>query len=61
MLICQSKEGILAIWICKIKNQTKLALETEGNLVYRALSECRLSHTMEEWLKVKFLKTMEKS
>jgi peptide chain release factor 3 len=43
------------------KNSTNLALDTEGNLVYLALSEWRLSHTMEEWPKVKFLKTMEKS
>ena len=42
------------------KNQTNLALDTEENLVYLALSEWRLSHTMEEWPKVKFHKTMEK-
>jgi len=42
------------------KNQTNLALDAEGNLVYLALSEWRLSHTMEEWPKVKFHKTMEK-
>jgi peptide chain release factor 3 len=43
------------------KNAINLALDTEGNLVYLAMSEWRLSHTMEEWQKVKFLKTMEKS
>jgi peptide chain release factor 3 len=43
------------------KNQTNLALDTEGNLVYLALSEWRLSHIMEDWPKVKFLKTMEKN
>ncbi len=43
------------------KNQTNLALDTEGNLVYLALSEWRLTHTMEKWPKVKFHKTMEKS
>jgi peptide chain release factor 3 len=43
------------------KNQTNLALDTEGNLVYLALSEWRLGHTMEEWPKVQFHKTMEKS
>jgi len=43
------------------KNQTNLALDTEGNFVYLVLSEWRLSHTMEEWPKVKFHKTMEKS
>jgi peptide chain release factor 3 len=43
------------------KNSTNLALDTEGNLVYLALSEWRLSHTMEEWPKVKFHKTMEKN
>jgi peptide chain release factor 3 len=42
------------------KNQANLALDTEENLVYLALSEWRLSHTMEEWPKVKFHKTMEK-
>jgi peptide chain release factor 3 len=30
------------------KNQTNLALDTGGNLVYLALSEWHLSHTMEE-------------
>jgi len=43
------------------KNQTNLAIDTEGNLVYLALSDWRLGHTMEEWPKVKFHKTMEKS
>lgn len=44
------------------KNQSNLNLDTEGNLlVYLAASEWRLSHTMEEWPKVQFHKTMEKS
>jgi len=43
------------------KNQTNLATDTEENLVYLAISEWRLKHTMEEWPKVKFHKTMEKS
>ena len=43
------------------KNSTNLALDTEGNLVYLALSEWRLSHTMEEWPQIQFHKTMEKS
>lgn len=43
------------------KNQSNLAVDTEGNLVYLAASEWRLSHAMEEWPKVKFHKTMEKS
>ena len=43
------------------KNQANLAMDTEENLVYLALSDWRLSHTMEEWPKVKFHKTMEKS
>jgi len=42
------------------KNSTNLALDTEGNLVYLALSEWRLSHTMEEWPRIQFHKTMEK-
>jgi peptide chain release factor 3 len=43
------------------KNQTNLALDTEGNLVYLALSEWRLGHVMEEWPQIKFVKTMEKT
>jgi peptide chain release factor 3 len=43
------------------KNQTNLASDTEGNLVYLALSEWRLSHVMEEWPGIQFHKTMEKS
>ncbi|HOD31348.1 MAG TPA: peptide chain release factor 3, partial [Smithellaceae bacterium] len=43
------------------KNQSNLAVDTEGNLVYLAASEWRLAHIMEEWPKVKFHKTMEKS
>ena len=43
------------------KNQTALAMDTEGNLVYLALNEWRLAHTMEEWPQITFLKTMEKS
>jgi len=43
------------------KYQTSLALDTEGNLVYLALNEWRLAHTMEEWPQITFLKTMEKS
>ena len=43
------------------KNSTNLALDTEGNLVYLALSEWRLSHTMEEWPRIQFHKTIEKS
>ena len=43
------------------KNHANLATDTEGNLVYLALSEWRLSHTIEEWPKMQFLKTMEKS
>jgi peptide chain release factor 3 len=42
------------------KNSTNLALDTEENLVYLALSEWRLSHTMEEWPRIQFHKTMEK-
>jgi peptide chain release factor 3 len=43
------------------KHQTNLATDTEGNLVYLALNEWRLTHTMEEWPQIKFLKTMEKN
>ena len=43
------------------KYQTSLALDTEGNLVFLALNEWRLAHTMEEWPQITFLKTMEKS
>ena len=43
------------------KNQGNLATDTEGNLVYLALSEWRLSHTMEEWPQITFVKTMEKN
>ncbi|HOW57362.1 MAG TPA: peptide chain release factor 3 [Smithellaceae bacterium] len=43
------------------KNHANLATDTEGNLVYLALSDWRLAHTMEEWPQIKFLKTMEKS
>ncbi len=43
------------------KNQNNLAYDTDGNLVYLAISEWRLSHAMEEWPKVQFHKTMEKS
>jgi len=38
-----------------------LATDTEGNLVYLAASEWRLSHTQEEWPQIQFHKTMEKS
>jgi len=43
------------------KNQINLAMDTEGNLVYLAASEWRLSHVMEEWPLIRFHKTMEKS
>lgn len=43
------------------KNMTNLAMDTEGNLVYLALSEWRLSHVMEQWPQINFHKTMEKS
>jgi len=43
------------------KNHLNVAMDAEGNLVYLALSEWRLAHTMEEWPKIKFHKTMEKS
>ncbi len=43
------------------KNLMNLAMDTEGNLVYLALSDWRLSHTMEEWPQIQFHKTMEKS
>ena len=43
------------------KYHTNLALDTEGNLVYLAINEWRLAHTMEEWPQITFLKTMEKS
>jgi peptide chain release factor 3 len=43
------------------KNGVNLAMDTEGNLVYLALSDWRLSHTMEEWPQIRFHKTMEKS
>ena len=43
------------------KYQTSLALDTEGNLVFLAMNEWRLAHTMEEWPQITFLKTMEKS
>ena len=43
------------------KNHANVATDTEGNLVYLALSDWRLAHTMEEWPQIKFLKTMEKS
>lgn len=43
------------------KNHSNLAYDTEGNLVYLALSDWRLSHVMEEWPNIKFHKTMEKS
>ena len=42
------------------KNHLNVAMDAEGNLVYLALSEWRLSHAMEEWPKIKFHKTMEK-
>jgi len=43
------------------KNHANLATDTEGNLVYLALSEWRLSHVMEQWPGIVFLKTMEKN
>jgi len=43
------------------KNFSNLAMDTEGNLVYLASSEWRLSHIMEEWPQIRFHKTMEKS
>ncbi len=43
------------------KHHTNLALDTEGNLVYLALNDWRLAHTMEEWPQITFLKTMEKN
>jgi peptide chain release factor 3 len=43
------------------KNQTNMASDTEGNIVYLALSEWRLTHVMEEWPGIQFHKTMEKS
>jgi peptide chain release factor 3 len=43
------------------KNLMNLAMDTEGNLVYLALSDWRLFHTMEEWPQIQFHKTMEKS
>ncbi|OQA75947.1 MAG: Peptide chain release factor 3 [Lentisphaerae bacterium ADurb.Bin242] len=43
------------------KNSMNLATDTEGNLVYLALSDWRLSHVMEEWPQIRFHKTMEKS
>jgi peptide chain release factor 3 len=43
------------------KNLMNLAMDTEGNLVYLALSDWRLAHTIEEWPKIQFHKTMEKN
>ena len=43
------------------KNYANLATDTEGNLVYLALSDWRLAHTMEEWPRIQFHKTMEKT
>ena len=42
------------------KNQMNVAADAEGNFVYLALSDWRLSHTMEEWPQIQFHKTMEK-
>jgi peptide chain release factor 3 len=43
------------------KNQANLAQDAEGNLAYLASSEWRLSHIMEQWPGVVFLKTREHS
>ena len=42
------------------KNQMNVAADAEGNFVYLALSDWRLTHTMEEWPQIQFHKTMEK-
>jgi len=41
------------------KNQASLALDAEGNLTFLASSEWRLSHNIEQWPQVTFLKTRE--
>lgn len=41
------------------KNQSNLAIDAEGNLTYLALSEWRLSNTMEQWPQIQFHKTIE--
>lgn len=43
------------------RNQANLAQDAEGNLAYLASSEWRLSHIMEQWPGVVFLKTREHS
>ncbi len=43
------------------KNQMNVAVDAEGNFVYLAQSDWRLSHVMEEWPQIQFHKTMEKS
>jgi len=43
------------------KHRANLALDSEGNLIYLALSEWRLSNTMEEWPEITMHKTMEHS
>jgi peptide chain release factor 3 len=43
------------------KNHANLAADAEGNMVYLAMSEWRLSHIMEQFPQIQFHKTMEKS
>jgi len=43
------------------KYRNNLALDSEGNLIYLAMSEWRLSNTMEEWPDITMHKTMEHS
>ena len=43
------------------QHRSNLALDSEGNLIYLALSQWRLSNTMEEWPDITMHKTMEHS
>jgi peptide chain release factor 3 len=42
-------------------NRANLALDAEGNLIYLATSEWRLSHALEQWPDIQALKTVEHS
>ena len=57
-ITCADREK-LAIFEKQYRNN--LALDSEGNLIYLAMSEWRLSNTMEEWPDIFMHKTMEHS
>jgi peptide chain release factor 3 len=57
-ITCADREKLA---IFEKQHRNNLALDSEGNLIYLAMSEWRLSNTMEEWPDISMHKTMEHS